>query len=164
MKQKMTLALTATLLASTAFAQAQQQPATIVMQEHRVVTQIVNGKSVEKLVPSNGTVTPGTILQYTARVTNNTKGPLSNLGINNAVPKGTVFISSGVNGANNIATQFSIDAGKTFGAAPLFKTVIVNGKSQRVQVNPSEYQAVRWNIAKLDAGKTQDLVLRVRIR
>lgn len=163
MKQNVTLALTATLLAGTALAQS-QQPASVVLQEHRVVTEMVKGKPVEKIVPLNGSVTPGTMIQYTTRVSNNTKGPLNNLSPSLAVPQGTVFVSSGVNGASNVATAFSIDAGKSFAAAPLFKNVTVNGKTQRVQVSPSEYQAVRWNVAKLDAGKSQDLVLRVRVR
>ena len=84
-----------------------------------------------------------------------------------AVPAGTVFVASS-GGIGNAITEYSIDGGKTFGKAPLFKTVTVqeNGKSvtKRVQVDPSEYTNVRWNLSSLRPDQSHKMTLRVRVR
>lgn len=151
-----------------AASQTQTNPVQLVLNDF-VVTKVRDaaGKETERLNPDASRARPGDIIQYEITAKNTLRTPITDLRPVLAVPAGTVFVAS-AGGVGNIGTEYSIDGGKTFGKAPLFKTVTVqeNGKSvtKRVEVQPSEYTNVRWNVSQLKANETQKLTLRVRVR
>ena len=66
-----------------------------------------------------------------------------------------------------VTTLYSVD-GKTFGPAPLKKTVTVteNGRSvlKEVEVKPSEYTTVRWTVPELGVDQTLKLGYRIQVK
>lgn len=149
--------------------QKQQAPLELRLEDF-IVTEVTSpeGKIVEKLIPDASTVLPNQVIQYELTAENHLKQPLTGVKPTLAVPDSTIFVASSTNGADNIVTEYSYDGGKTFGTAPLFKTVTVteNGKTvtKKVKVQPYEYTNVRWNLGKLKGDAQQKLILRVRVR
>ncbi|GHG29032.1 hypothetical protein CBQ26_04860 [Deinococcus indicus] len=133
-----------------------------------VVTQETrDGKKVEVLTDANKTqVVPGSVLSLRQTFRNVSKGPLNSIALNMKVDPATTFQQASCTVAG-VTTQYSID-GKTFAAAPLMKTVTVteNGKTvqKKVEVKPSEYTAVRWNIARLTAGQEGTCAIRATVK
>ncbi|MCD0166204.1 MULTISPECIES: hypothetical protein [unclassified Deinococcus] len=133
-----------------------------------VVTQETrDGKKVEVLTDASKTqVVPGSVLSLTQTFKNVSKGALSSIVLNMKVDPATTFQRATCT-VGGITTQYSTD-GKTFAAAPLMKTVTVteNGKTvqKKVEVKPSEYTAVRWNIARLTAGQEGTCAIRVTVK
>lgn len=148
--------------------QTQTSPVQLVLNDFAVTSvRGANGQSTERLNPDASRARPGDIIQYEVSAKNVTRTNVTNVRPSLPVPAGTVFLASS-GGTGNVTTEYSFDGGKTFGQAPLFKTVTVqeNGKSvtKRVQVQPSEYTNVRWNIGTLSPNETHKMTVRVRVR
>ncbi|MDO4262684.1 MAG: hypothetical protein Q4C67_00630 [Deinococcus sp.] len=148
--------------------QTQPNPVQLVLNDF-LVTSVrgAGGEVAERLNPDASRVRPGDMIQYDLDAKNVSRTPLTNVRPSLPVPAGTVFVASS-GGTGNVVTEYSFDGGKTFGKAPLFRNVTVteNGKAvtRRVQVQPSEYTNVRWNVGTLAAGQTHKMTLRVRVR
>ncbi|GHG02117.1 hypothetical protein GCM10017783_12950 [Deinococcus piscis] len=148
--------------------QTQQSPVQLVLNDF-LVTSVrgADGKTTERLNPDASRVRPGDVIHYDLAARNVSRAPLGNVRPSLPVPAGTVFVASS-GGTGNVVTEYSFDGGKTFGKAPLFRSVTVteNGKAvtRRVQVQPSEYTHVRWNLGTLAPGQTHKMALRVRVR
>lgn len=131
-----------------------------------VKTVTENGKPVEKLTPAKQNL-PGDTLSQIITATNTGKTPLTNVRIPLNVPKNTVYLAP-EKGMADVQAQYSIDGGKTYAPAPLKKTITVteNGKTvtKEVEVNPSEYQAVRWTVPRLAPGQSLKVGYRIRVK
>ncbi|GAA0500528.1 hypothetical protein [Deinococcus depolymerans] len=133
-----------------------------------VVTQETrDGKKVEVLTDaSKAQVIPGSVLSLTQTFKNVSKGALSSIVLNMKVDPATTFQQATCT-VGGVTTQYTTD-GRTFAAAPLMKTVTVteNGKSvqKKVEVKPSEYTGVRWNIARLNAGQEGTCAIRATVK
>lgn len=132
----------------------------------------VDGKPTEQLLPNSGSVNPGDVLSQVVSVQNTSGKTLRDLPVQLPVPKSTVYLApeKGLDSASlkSARTLYSIDGGKTYAAAPLKKTITVteNGKSvqKEVEVEPSEYNAVRWIVPELAPGATLKLGYRIQVR
>jgi hypothetical protein len=124
-----------------------------------------DGKAVEQLRPQPAGVVPGAVLQQTVTATNTLDRSIGNVAVNLPVPTGTRYLTALP--GSPVKPVFSFDQGKTYGAAPLFRSVNVteNGKAVRrqVEVSPSEYTNVRWTVPQLAAGESLKLGFRVRV-
>lgn len=133
-----------------------------------VVTQETrDGKKIEVLTDASKTqVVPGSVLSLRQTFRNVSKGALSSIALNMKVDPATTFQQATCT-LGGVTTQYTTD-GKTFAAAPLMKTVTVteNGRSvqKKVEVKPSEYTAVRWNIARLNAGQEGTCAIRATVK
>ncbi|WP_221089324.1 hypothetical protein [Deinococcus aquaedulcis] len=127
----------------------------------------VDGKATEQLTPNPGAVLPGQVLSQVVTARNTGTTALKNVPITLPVPKNTFYLApeQGLSGAR---AEYSFDGGKTFGSAPLKKTVTVteNGKTVRkeVEVKPSEYTTVRWTVAELGAKQALKLGYRIQVK
>lgn len=132
-----------------------------------VKTVKVDGKATEQLLPNSGSVNPGDVISQVVSVRNTSGKAMRDLPVQLPVPRNTVYLAP-EKGLDSTKTQYSIDGGKTFAAAPLKKTITVteNGKSvqREVEVKPSEYNAVRWIVAELAPGKSLELGYRIQVR
>lgn len=132
-----------------------------------VKTVKVDGKVTEQLLPNSGSVNPGDVISQVVSVRNTSAKAMRDLPVQLPVPKNTVYLAP-EKGLDSTKTQYSIDGGKTFAAAPLKKTITVteNGKSvqKEVEVKPGEYTAVRWIVAELAPGKSLELGYRIQVR
>ena len=154
------------LLSSGALAQgAEPLTLNLVMSLVRSVT--LNGKVTEQTVANPRSVFPGDVISQVITVKNNTGRAIQNVPVKLPVPTTTTYLTA-EQGLNVARTEYSIDGGKTFAAAPLMKTVTVteNGKSvtRQVEVKPSEYTAVRWVLSELPAGQSIKLGYRVQVK
>ncbi|MBX8463751.1 MULTISPECIES: hypothetical protein [unclassified Deinococcus] len=127
----------------------------------------VDGKVTEQFSPSPKNVQPGDLISQVVNVRNTGGKVLKNVPVTLPVPKNTVYMAPEKD-MSVARTEYSIDGGKTFAAAPLKKKVTVteNGKTvtREVEVKPNEYTAVRWTISEISANQTLKLGYRVQVR
>lgn len=126
-----------------------------------------DGKTTEALTDASKVgVLPGMTLELAQTFENVSTRDLNGLKLNMPVDKAVAFQTATCTVAG-VTTLYSAD-GKTFGPAPLMKTVTVteNGKQvqKQVEVKPSEYRAVRWEIPTLKAGVTGRCAIRATVR
>lgn len=128
----------------------------------------VDGKATEQRVPDVVKVRPGDVLAQVVTARNTSGRTLQHVAVKLPVPPSTLYLTPDGPVPNNVRTEYSIDGGKTFAPAPLMKRVPVteNGQTvlREVEVQPQEYQAVRWTIAALPAGTAQQLGFRVQVK
>lgn len=164
---KRSLPVLCALLLGGALAQA-TSPLRLSLSQDLVTTVTENGRSVEKFAPAPGSVQPGDTLTQQVAASNVGKGVLKGAGINLPVPRGTVYVGGATPSGARWTTLFSHDGGKTFGPAPLLKTITVteNGKTiqKKVAVPPSEYTNVRWVIQAIAPDETLKLGFRVKVK
>ncbi|MVN87465.1 hypothetical protein GO986_11865 [Deinococcus sp. HMF7620] len=133
-----------------------------------VVTQTTqNGKTTEVLTDaSKVAVVPGVLLDMAHTMQNVSATDLRGLKLDMKVDPATTFRSAACTVAG-VVTLYSID-GKTFGAAPLKKTVTVTENGQQVQrqveVKPSEYTNVRWQVPLLKASSQGRCAIRAVVK
>ena len=163
------LPLILTLLPGAALAAAPTAPSPLKLTASTsVVTKTTkDGKTTETLTDASRVgVVPGTILDLAQTFQNVSARDLGGLKLSMPVDKAVIFQSAGCTVAG-VTTLYSVD-GKTFGPAPLKKTVTVteNGRQvqKQVEVKPSEYRAVRWEIPTLKAGASGRCAVRATVR
>lgn len=164
MKRRTSLILA--LLTGAALAQG-TSPLSLNLAMSVVKTVTVDGKPAEKLTPAPSSVLPGDVLSQVVTVTNTGKLTYPNGVVQLPVPKNTVYLAP-EKGMAEARTEYSIDGGKTFAPAPLKRKVTVteNGRAvtREVEVRPSEYQAVRWTVARLAPGQSVKLGYRIQVK
>ncbi|MBB5235912.1 DUF11 domain-containing protein [Deinococcus budaensis] len=143
-------------------------PLVLNLSQALVQTVTVDGKAAEKRTPGYTRVRPGDQLAQTVTARNVSTRTLANVAVRLPVPRGMVYVAPDGAAPAGVRTEYSIDAGKTFAPAPLKRqiTVTENGKAvtREVEVNPNEYQAVRWTIGALPAGTEKTLGFRVQVK
>lgn len=156
------------LLVSGAALAQDASPLMLIYDQVLIQTVTQNGKPTEKRTPGVTRVRPGEVLAQTVVVRNTSARPLTNVAVRLPVPAGMVYLAPDGPVPAGVRTEYSIDGGKTFAPAPLKRTVTVteNGKAvtREVEVQPNEYQAVRWTIGTLSAGTEQKLGFRVQVK
>ncbi|GGB78741.1 MULTISPECIES: hypothetical protein [Deinococcus] len=147
---------------------AQTSPITLALVQELVRTVTVNGKTSEALTPAPKSVVPGDLVRQQLTATNTSDRPINRVVLKLPVPEHATYIAverSDVPG--EVRTEFSADGGKTFGLAPLKKTVLIteNGQSvhKEVTVPPSDYTTVRWTLNQLPARAQATVGFRMRV-
>lgn len=84
---------------------------------------------------------PGTEVIYTTTFTNNGSKPAGNIAITNPVPQNTTYVGASAFGDNTDVT-FSIDGGKTYGAADKLRVKTAEGRERAAL--PTDYTHIRW--------------------
>ncbi|WP_309570883.1 hypothetical protein [Deinococcus sp.] len=162
----LTAVLLTTLGASPVLAQA-TNPVVLNLTLFAVGSEKVNGKVTEKLTANPGNVLPGDVLSQVVTVRNTGTRAVMNLPVTLPVPRNTVYLAPET-GLAVARTEYSIDGGKTFAAAPLMKAVTVteNGKTvtKQVEVKPNEYTSVRWFLTELGANGFMKLGYRIQVK
>lgn len=120
-----------------------------VIAEKDIVEVDKKGKKTTKRVIAAETV-PGDILFYTLRYENRGDETARNVQLDNPVPKGTIFQPNSAWGEKS-DILFSIDEAKTFKKATnlTYEVKKPDGKVEKRQVEPEQYQAIRWVIAEI---------------
>ncbi|MGD8567018.1 MAG: hypothetical protein PVJ39_02850 [Gammaproteobacteria bacterium] len=161
--QKYLLALVALLILTPVTASAKPE-VTVNMSAHKEVVEVVDGKSVSKLVEAKST-SPGEKLIFTLQYKNQGDEKATNVKVDNPIPKDTVFIvGSGI--GKNSKMLFSIDGGKTYKQPSLltYEETLPNGKKVKKQASPEQYTHVRWVIDEILPGKEGKVGFQVRVK
>lgn len=92
------------------------------------------------------TLLPGDLVRYRLRFTNVTDGDVRGVVFTNPVPEGLRYVG-GSAGADrdDVATDYSIDGGRTYLARPMV-VAVVNGKRVQQPAKPEQYSHVRWTV------------------
>ncbi len=101
-------------------------------------------------------VKPGDLLRYTVSGENFSSSPVKNLALNQAVPKGMVFVlkSATANAAVGTKIAYSIDGGRNYVENPTVKVTLPNGKVEERPAPATAYTNIRWNFNNAVAAKT----------
>lgn len=161
--QKYILAIVTLLILTPATANAKPQ-VMINMTAQKEVVEVVNGKSIKKLVEAKST-NPGETLIFTLQYKNQGDEKATNVKVDNPIPKDTVFIvGSGI--GKHSKMLFSIDGGKTYKQPSLltYEETLPNGKKVRKHASPEQYTHVRWVINEILPGKEGKVGFQVRVK
>lgn len=167
MARRTTLPFLSLALFGAALAQS-ESPIRLVLSQSLVTIIKQDGKDVERLVAEPSSVRPGDVLSQNVAVSNTANKAYRNIVVRLPVPANTVFVGKASESNDRFKTQFSADGGKTFGEAPLKKTVTVTegGKSvkKEVVIPSTEYTNVRWVISELKSDESLKLGFRVQVK
>jgi len=125
-----------------------------VIAEKDIVEVDKKGKKKTRRVVAAETV-PGDILFYTLRYKNSGDESARNVQLDNPVPTGTAYQPNSAWGEKS-DILFSIDEGKTFKKATslTYEVKGADGKAVKRQVEPEQYQAIRWIIEEIPASSS----------
>ena len=122
------------------------------------------GARTTKLVPAQS-VSPGDVVEYQLTYRNDGDAPATDANIDDAIPKGTVYLANSASGEGAEIT-FSSDGGKTF--APAVKLTyeyrLPSGAVEKRVATPAEYTHVRFTLKKVAPGATGKVSFRVKVR
>lgn len=119
------------------------------------------GKKTIKRAPVDKAV-PGTEVIFTATFENIIDKAVSNIVINNPIPKNTEYKAGSAFG-KDCEILFSVDGGTSFGHAEELKTRDAEGKERAAL--PTEYTNIRWNYkVPLAKGKSGEVGFRAIIK
>lgn len=103
---------------------------------------------------------PGDVIQYTAVYLNRSSGVIRNLEPVLPIPAGMEYMT---NTAKPKPARASLD-GKRFERYPIKrKAKTADGKEEEREVAPAEYRAFRWFVNELEAGKSTNIIVRVKV-
>ena len=102
---------------------------------------------------------PGDVIEYTASYHNKGKQPVRNLEATLPIPANTEYVAETAQPAQ---AKASVDA-HAFGALPLHRRVVRDGKPVDEPVALREYRYLRWYPGELAPGATVSFSARVRV-
>ena len=157
------LAVACTLLASHAWAQQKGAIEVKTVAEVEIVVKNDKGKDeVKRVDAAKAKVPPDGVVFFTTRFTNKGKQPATGVVITNPIPEHMTYVDLSAEGTGS-RTEFSIDGGKTYGAAEQLK---VTDKDGRVRpALPRDYTHIRWTVStSLAPGATGMVTYRGRVK
>jgi uncharacterized repeat protein (TIGR01451 family) len=134
--------------------------------EKQVVAQDQQGKQSKTWQPLKGqaVVQPGDVLRYTLIGENKSDRLVKNLILNQAIPKGMVYVLKSVNVANNAKVIYSIDGGRSFVENPTVKVTLPDGKVETKPAPAIAYTHIRLQIPSLAAKTTVKATYQTQVR
>ncbi len=162
---KTTLILMLSLLGTLALAQAVKTKPELTLESYRVISEIVNGKTIESFAKADS-VKPGDTVEYRVKASNPTESGLPNFVIDLPIPSSTIYLENSATNAASVAILLaSYDRKKSFATPPLKRKIIKDGKTVEETVKPNEYTDLRWIVrGQLKAGQTLEFKARVKVK
>jgi uncharacterized repeat protein (TIGR01451 family) len=129
----------------------------------REIVELKDGVKTARLVETQS-ASPGDVVQYTLTYSNKGDEAATNAVIDDAIPKGTLFIGNSAAGEGAEIT-FSNDGGKTFAPAVklTYEIKLPSGEVEKRTATPDEYTHVRWTLKAVPAGATGKVSFRVKV-
>ena len=101
-------------------------------------------------------------MEYRALYRNVSKNTLERLAMTLPIPAGTVYVDKSANPARGALA--AIVNSTAYAPVPLVRIVKdENGKDKKVAVPLEEYRNLRWELTRLEAGKSFEVKARVRV-
>ncbi|MBW4674192.1 MAG: DUF11 domain-containing protein [Desmonostoc geniculatum HA4340-LM1] len=134
--------------------------------EKQVIAQDQQGKQSQKWEPLKGqaVVRPGDVLRYTLSGENKGDRPVKNLTLNQAIPKGMVYVLKSANVTNNGKITYSIDGGRSFVENPTVKVTVPNGKVETKPAPAIAYTHIRLQVPSVAAKTTVKATYQTQVR
>lgn len=164
----LTAALLLGLLSLTAAQAPDDNPLSVTLAQFMVSEVAADDGTVDEVFSAADQVHPGDTLEYRLHVENISDTPLAaqTVKLLGPVPEGTFYVADSATPSSSLfRVEVSAD-GDIFGVAPLFITVTgEDGVEEQVEVDPSEYVAVRWVLLNpFTAGESYEFSYRVVVR
>jgi uncharacterized repeat protein (TIGR01451 family) len=132
--------------------------------QFREVVEAKGGARTTRMVPADA-VSPGDVVEYVLTYANQGDEPATDANIDDAIPRGTVYLAGTATGEGAEIT-FSSDGGRTF--APAVKLTyefrLPSGAVEKRVATPAEYTHVRFTLRKVAPGATGKVAFRVKVR
>ncbi len=140
---------------------AASEPLKSVLEAFLVVTEMKDGKEVEKLVAVEE-AQPEATIEYVLTYTNVSTEALNGFAIKTPVPKNTRYQAGSASASVRSTFNVSVDEGASFEKEPVTRMIIENGKSKEIVIPPTEYDALAWDVSKKLKPK-KSMVMRYRV-
>jgi uncharacterized repeat protein (TIGR01451 family) len=116
------------------------------------------------MVPAQ-TVAPGDVVEYVLTYANQGTETATDVHVDDAIPKGTVYLANTATGEGAEVT-FSSDGGKTFAPAVrlTYELRLPSGAVEKRVATPAEYTHVRWTLRSVPPGATGKVAFRVKVK
>jgi uncharacterized repeat protein (TIGR01451 family) len=132
--------------------------------QFREVVEKKGGATTTRMVPARSVV-PNDVVEYVLTYANRGDADAVDANIDDAIPKGTVYLANTATGEGAEIT-FSSDGGKTF--APAVKLTyefrLPSGAVEKRVATPAEYTHVRWTLKRVPPGATGKVAFRVKVK
>ena len=155
MKQWIYRAMLAVAIASGAAHAQQKGPLESTLEQHKVA-KAADGR--ETLVPATS-VRPGDVIEYAATYRNTGRAPITGVEATVPVPANTEYVEGSANPGD---AKASVD-GRTYGAMPLKRQVVRDGKTVEESVPTRQYRYLRWSAPQIPGEKSVTFTARVRV-
>ena len=137
--------------------------------ERKIVGKDAEGKrKVSWQELQNGaTVEPGEVLRYSVNGANNGNKAVKNLAINQAIPKGMIYVlnSATVNANVGAEITYSINGGKTYVKNPTIKVKLEDRTVENRPAPDTAYTHIRWKFGESLPGQAGvDVTFQVEVR
>ncbi len=137
---------------------------TFSISQFKEVAEQKGGARTTKLVPAQS-VSPADVVEYQLTYRNEGDAPAIDASIDDAIPKGTVYLAGSAAG-EGADVGFSSDGGRTF--APAVKLTyeyrLPSGAVEKRVATPAEYTHVRWTLKKVEPGAAGKVSFRVKVK
>lgn len=132
--------------------------------QFREVAEVKGGVRTAKLVPVQS-VSPGDVVEYVLTYANQGDAPATDAHIDDAIPKGTVYLAGTATGEGAEIT-FSSDGGETFAPAVklTYELRLPSGAVEKRVATPAEYTHVRWTLKQVAPGAAGKVAFRVKVK
>ncbi|MEH2061233.1 MAG: hypothetical protein V7K50_03010 [Nostoc sp.] len=134
--------------------------------EKQVVAQDQQGKQSKTWQPLKGqaVVQPGDVLRYTLSGENKSDRSVSNLTLNQPIPKGMVYVLKSTSATNNAKITYSIDGGRSFVENPTVKVTLRDGKVETKPAPAIAYTHIRLQVPSVAAKTTIKATYQTQVR
>ncbi|MBN3926177.1 hypothetical protein [Nostoc sp. NMS4] len=134
--------------------------------EKQVVAQDQQGKQSKTWQPLKGqaVVQPGDVLRYTLTGENKSDRPVTNLTLNQPIPKGMVYVLKSASVTNSAKISYSIDGGRSFVENPTVKVTLPDGKVETKPAPAIAYTHIRLQIPSVAAKTAVKATYQTQVR
>ena len=150
--------------ATVALAQTTAQKPQLTLESYLVRTEVKDGKSVEVFEKATN-VKPGQVMEYRVKALNPSDQTVNNITLELPIPRSTSYLENTATLSKDANLLASWDFKRSFGATPLKRKVIRDGKTVEEIVPATEYTNLRWVIRTPLAGHASfEFKARVKIK
>ncbi|PKN38508.1 MAG: hypothetical protein CVU62_06645 [Deltaproteobacteria bacterium HGW-Deltaproteobacteria-2] len=119
----------------------------------------------EKKMVVASKVNPGEVIFFTINYVNSGDEAAINAVLDDAIPKGTVYLNGSAFGKDADIT-FSIDGGKTFKKPSVlnYEVKLPNGKMEKRIASSDQYTNIRWTVSVVPTRGSGQVGFKVRVK
>ncbi|HIP46084.1 MAG TPA: hypothetical protein EYG95_00850 [Campylobacterales bacterium] len=141
---------------------AKESAVTLSTKSYKEVVKIDSSGAKKIFLEEAKKIVPGDTVVYKNSIINNSNKSVSDMVLNNAIPKYTEYVADSAKCEKDCDILFSVDGGKEFDKP---ENLMVNAGDKARLALPREYTNVRWILTSaLDANSITDVSFKTRLQ
>lgn len=141
---------------------AEESAVTLSTKSYKEVVKIDSSGAKKIFLEEAKKIVPGDTVVYKNSIINNSNKSVSDMVLNNAIPKYTEYVADSAKCEKDCDILFSVDGGKEFDKP---ENLMVNEGDKARLALPREYTNVRWILTSaLDANSITDVSFKTRLQ